>query len=161
MVYHQQVVERSIWFDHAFIRNYICTYPSIDSLDFIGRPNPATTSSRTRERLRRIRIRHLACQKERQISLRSHTLDGGFVKIHQRLNKSERSATTTGYVEWYKCTVLITRTGQIRALTEHIALKDLHDIIRTKHIPVERKTKWWNTTTVGTSNPSEVLQEFV
>jgi hypothetical protein len=43
---------------------------------------------------------HLASQKERQVSLRSPTLDGGFVVIHQRLNNSERSPTTTGYVEW-------------------------------------------------------------
>jgi hypothetical protein len=34
------------------------------------------------------------------ISLRTHTLDGGFEAIHQELNTSERSAMTTGYVEW-------------------------------------------------------------
>jgi hypothetical protein len=45
------------------------------------------------------RFRQLASQEERQVSLRSYTLDGGYVAIHQRLNNCERSAATTGYVE--------------------------------------------------------------
>jgi hypothetical protein len=84
-----------IWFDHVFNINY--NYPSIDSLDFMA--------DQIREQLHQEedsvqrRLGHLTCQEERQISLRSHTLDGAFVAIYQRLNNSESSATTTGYVE--------------------------------------------------------------
>jgi hypothetical protein len=42
----QQVVGMQLWFDDVFSRN--CNYPRIDSLDFIGRSNRGTTSSRER-----------------------------------------------------------------------------------------------------------------
>jgi hypothetical protein len=85
-----------IWFDHLFIINY--NYPSIDSLETSLVDQIRVQLHQEKDCVQR-RFGHLTCQEERQVSLTSHTLDGGFVAIHQELNNRKRSATTTGYVE--------------------------------------------------------------
>jgi hypothetical protein len=85
---YQQVVAMLNWFDPVFIFNRDYNYPSIDSLDFSG-DQIRIQLDQEKDSVQR-RFRRLACQEERQISLRSH----------ERLNNIERCATMTGYMEW-------------------------------------------------------------
>jgi hypothetical protein len=86
-----------ICFGHAFIINY--NYPRIHSLETSVVDQIRVQLDQEKDSVQR-HFRHLASQEERQVSFRSHTLDRGFIVIHQRLNNSERNTTTTGYVEW-------------------------------------------------------------
>jgi hypothetical protein len=75
------VIGMSIWLIMysgvvLLIRNY--KYPQHRlSLDFIDRLNPVQIHQK--ENIVQRRVRQLASQEERQVSLRSYTLDGGFV----------------------------------------------------------------------------------
>jgi D-lyxose ketol-isomerase len=56
---------------------------------------------------------------------------------------------------------LVTITEQCRISINQI-LKEFHDSLRTQHILLKPSMKWRSTSTnVGSTNPTEVLQELV
>jgi hypothetical protein len=64
------------------------SYPPIDSLEALSVYQIWVQLHQDEDSVQR-RFGHLACQEERQVSLRSQTLDRGFIEIDQRLNNSK------------------------------------------------------------------------